>query len=46
ASAIRPLLLTVADLEAEALKLRRASLALTLLYLDSKSLVGLSSGLR
>ncbi|GJY84903.1 hypothetical protein Tco_0498929 [Tanacetum coccineum] len=36
---MRPLFLTVAALEAEALELRRASLALTLLYLASKSLV-------
>ncbi|GJS12134.1 hypothetical protein Tco_0368930 [Tanacetum coccineum] len=39
ASAMRPLFLTVAALEAKALELRRASLALTLLYLASKSLV-------
>ncbi|GJW71241.1 mitochondrial proton/calcium exchanger protein-like protein isoform X1 [Tanacetum coccineum] len=45
ASVMRPLFLIVAALEAEALELRRASLALTLLYLTSKSLVGLSFGL-
>ncbi|GJU66720.1 hypothetical protein Tco_1252979 [Tanacetum coccineum] len=43
ASAIRPLFFTIEALEAEALELRSASLALTLLYLASKSLVGLSS---
>nr|GEU84022.1 hypothetical protein [Tanacetum cinerariifolium] len=42
ASAIRPLFFTIKALEAEDLELRRASLALTLLYLASKSLVGLS----
>ncbi|GJS98132.1 hypothetical protein Tco_0819302 [Tanacetum coccineum] len=36
ASVIRPLFLTVVALEAEALELRRASLALTLLYLAVK----------
>ncbi|GJV92279.1 hypothetical protein Tco_1540092 [Tanacetum coccineum] len=45
ASAIRPLFFTIEALEAKALELRRASLALTLLYLASKSLVSLSSGL-
>nr|GEU68244.1 hypothetical protein [Tanacetum cinerariifolium] len=44
ASAIRPLLFTVEALEARELELRRVSLALTLFYLDSKSLVGLSLG--
>ncbi|GJV86625.1 reverse transcriptase domain-containing protein, partial [Tanacetum coccineum] len=39
ALAMRPLFLTVTDLDAEAFELRRASLALTLLYLASKSLV-------
>ncbi|GJX57667.1 hypothetical protein Tco_0287564 [Tanacetum coccineum] len=39
ASAMRPLFLTIKVLEAEALELRRARLALTLLYLASKSLV-------
>nr|GEW07102.1 putative reverse transcriptase domain-containing protein [Tanacetum cinerariifolium] len=43
ASAIRPLFFTIKALEAEKLKLWRASLALTLLYLASKYLVGLSS---
>nr|GEV36917.1 hypothetical protein [Tanacetum cinerariifolium]GEV36918.1 hypothetical protein [Tanacetum cinerariifolium] len=43
ASAIIPLFFTIEALEAEELELRRASLALTLLYLASKSLVGLSS---
>nr|GEX47841.1 hypothetical protein [Tanacetum cinerariifolium] len=43
ASAIRPLFLIVAALRAEALELMRAYLALTLLYLALKSLVGLSS---
>nr|GEY16822.1 retrovirus-related Pol polyprotein from transposon TNT 1-94 [Tanacetum cinerariifolium] len=42
ASAIRPLFLTIAALEAEVPKLRRASLALTLLYLTLNSLVGLT----
>ncbi|GJS25615.1 hypothetical protein Tco_0454247 [Tanacetum coccineum] len=40
---MRPLFLTVAALEAKALELRRASLALTLLYLASKSLKAPSS---
>nr|GEX88278.1 hypothetical protein [Tanacetum cinerariifolium] len=39
------LFLTVTALKAKALELRRASLAFTLLYLASKSLVGLSSGI-
>ncbi|GKB18249.1 hypothetical protein Tco_0852172 [Tanacetum coccineum] len=39
ALAMRPLFLIVTALEAEALELRKASLALTLLYLASKSLV-------
>nr|GEX57702.1 hypothetical protein [Tanacetum cinerariifolium] len=43
ALAIRPLFFTVEALEAEAFKLKSASLALTLLYLASKCLVGLSS---
>nr|GFC08050.1 hypothetical protein [Tanacetum cinerariifolium] len=38
-SVIRPLFLPEDELGAEALKIRRASLALTLLYLASKSLV-------
>ncbi|GKF26620.1 hypothetical protein Tco_0082514, partial [Tanacetum coccineum] len=41
-STMRPLFLIVVALDAEALELRRASLALTLLYLALKSLVGLS----
>nr|GEX16884.1 hypothetical protein [Tanacetum cinerariifolium] len=44
ASTIKPLLLIIEDLGAKLLELRRANLALTLLYLASKSLVGLSSG--
>nr|GEW22439.1 zinc finger, CCHC-type [Tanacetum cinerariifolium] len=43
ASTTRAFFFTIEALEAEKLKLKRASLALTLLYLDSKSLVGLSS---
>ncbi|GKB44219.1 hypothetical protein Tco_0889161 [Tanacetum coccineum] len=44
-STIRPLFLPENELRAEALELRRASLALTLLYLALKSLVCLGSGL-
>ncbi|GJY61975.1 hypothetical protein Tco_0462632, partial [Tanacetum coccineum] len=43
--AIRPLFLLEDELGAKALELRRASLALILLYLDSKSLVCLGSSL-
>ncbi|GJY76597.1 hypothetical protein Tco_0481713 [Tanacetum coccineum] len=43
ASATRPWFLTCEDSDIEAPKLRRSNLALTLLYLASKSLVGLSS---
>ncbi|GKB95321.1 hypothetical protein Tco_0981458 [Tanacetum coccineum] len=44
-SAIRHLFLLEDELGAEALELRRANLALTLLYMASRSLVCLSSGL-
>ncbi|GKD99787.1 hypothetical protein Tco_1387771, partial [Tanacetum coccineum] len=44
-SAIRTLFLLEDELGAEALELRRASLTLNLLSLDSKSLVCLGSGL-
>nr|GEX74553.1 hypothetical protein [Tanacetum cinerariifolium] len=44
AFAIRPLFFIIEALEVEARELRRASLALTLLHLASKSLVGLSLG--
>ncbi|GKB18986.1 hypothetical protein Tco_0852909, partial [Tanacetum coccineum] len=44
-SAMRPLFLPDDDLGDEALELRRASLAFTLLYLASKSFVYLSLGL-
>ncbi|GJW51185.1 putative reverse transcriptase domain-containing protein [Tanacetum coccineum] len=42
---MRPLFFPEEELEAEALELRRASLALTLWYLASKSLICLGSGL-
>ncbi|GJY47189.1 hypothetical protein Tco_0436252 [Tanacetum coccineum] len=45
ASATRPWFLTCEDFDVEAPELKRVSLALTLLYLALKSLLGLTSGL-